>query len=520
MKVFIKWGKTKLEVDVDTSEPPAVFKAQIFALTGVLPEKQKIMVKGGTLKDDADWSTLGLKDGSMLMMVGSAEPAAPAVEAAPEAPVRFVEDMADADVASLATSLGPAGLTNLGNTCYMAATVQVLHALPELREVLRRFPPPGHAVGTEPAGKLTAALRDLSLQLAQAHSPVAPWAFLQVLHAAYPQFAQRQNGMLMQQDADECWSQLFHAMSTKLPQIEEAADAEMTPVDAAAPAEPAQRAQRQGTSALAQLFQGDFVVRTQLAGTEQPSKPESEPAAAAPPAADVAVSHDVFTKLSCHIGGQTNYLLDGLKASLDETLEKQGPDGQQRLYSKRSRLSRLPYYLAVQFVRFFWKADKKLKAKIVRPVEFPLELDVWELCDEPLQRQLEPARRRLAEIADQQAQQAKQSKQQQQQPQQPAKPLPADARVTLDARKLRNDTGKYELTAVLTHKGRDADSGHYVAWVKHADNLWMKFDDETVTSVTNDEIIKLSGKGGGDWHMAYMLFYKAKEVGECAALVS
>lgn len=27
-------------------------------------------------------------------------------------------------------------------------------------------------------------------------------------------------------------------------------------------------------------------------------------------------------------------------------------------------------------------------------------------------------------------------------------------------------TGVYDLVAVLTHKGRSADSGHYVAWVK------------------------------------------------------
>ena len=27
-------------------------------------------------------------------------------------------------------------------------------------------------------------------------------------------------------------------------------------------------------------------------------------------------------------------------------------------------------------------------------------------------------------------------------------------------------TGIYDLVAVLTHKGRSADSGHYVAWVK------------------------------------------------------
>ena len=31
---------------------------------------------------------------------------------------------------------------------------------------------------------------------------------------------------------------------------------------------------------------------------------------------------------------------------------------------------------------------------------------------------------------------------------------------------------------VLTHKGRSADSGHYVAWVKQDDKQWIQFDDE------------------------------------------
>jgi ubiquitin carboxyl-terminal hydrolase 14 len=30
-------------------------------------------------------------------------------------------------------------------------------------------------------------------------------------------------------------------------------------------------------------------------------------------------------------------------------------------------------------------------------------------------------------------------------------------------------TGVYDLVAVLTHKGRSADSGHYVGWVKQDD---------------------------------------------------
>ena len=47
----MKWGKEKFEgVELNTDEPPMVFKAQLFALTGVQPARQKVMVKGGPLK--------------------------------------------------------------------------------------------------------------------------------------------------------------------------------------------------------------------------------------------------------------------------------------------------------------------------------------------------------------------------------------------------------------------------------------------------------------------------------------
>lgn len=39
---------------------------------GVAPERQKIMVKGGMLKDDSDWATLSIKPGQKLMMMGTA----------------------------------------------------------------------------------------------------------------------------------------------------------------------------------------------------------------------------------------------------------------------------------------------------------------------------------------------------------------------------------------------------------------------------------------------------------------
>lgn len=78
--------------------------------------------------------------------------------------------------------------------------------------------------------------------------------------------------------------------------------------------------------------------------------------------------------------------------------------------------------------------------------------------------------------------------------------------------KLVNKTAKYELFAIVSHKGRTAESGHYVGWVKESDDKWLKFDDDKVSYCNNEEIKKLSGKGGGDWHMAYMCWYRTIQI--------
>lgn len=60
--VKVKWGKELFpNVEVNTDEEPMLFKAQLFALTGVQPERQKVMLKGTTLKDE-DWGNIKLKD--------------------------------------------------------------------------------------------------------------------------------------------------------------------------------------------------------------------------------------------------------------------------------------------------------------------------------------------------------------------------------------------------------------------------------------------------------------------------
>jgi ubiquitin carboxyl-terminal hydrolase 14 len=49
-------------------------------------------------------------------------------------------------------------------------------------------------------------------------------------------------------------------------------------------------------------------------------------------------------------------------------------------------------------VRFFWKRDSQKKAKIMRKVTFPLELDVVEFCTPELRSMLVPVRDRVREI--------------------------------------------------------------------------------------------------------------------------
>ena len=64
--------------------------------------------------------------------------------------------------------------------------------------------------------------------------------------------------------------------------------------------------------------------------------------------------------------------------------------------------------------------------------------------------------------------------------------------------------------AVLTHKGRSSNSGHYVGWVRQKGETWLKCDDDDVSPVHEEDVLKLSG--GGDWHTAYLLLYGPRKL--------
>lgn len=68
----------------------------------------------------------------MFMVIGTAGE----LPKGPAGPITFLEDMTDAQLAE-ATRL-KVGLVNLGNTCYLNSTLQVMRAIPELQVALNK----------------------------------------------------------------------------------------------------------------------------------------------------------------------------------------------------------------------------------------------------------------------------------------------------------------------------------------------------------------------------------------------
>jgi ubiquitin carboxyl-terminal hydrolase 14 len=265
-----------------------------------------------------------------------------------------------------------------------------------------------------------------------------------------------------------------------------------------------------------------------------------------------------------------NHIGEGIHLALAGKIEKHSDVlGRNAMWTKTQRIARLPPLLTVQFGRFYWKltpdsADHTgVKCKIMKPVTFQSTLDLYEFCSKDVQKVLKVHRDRAAAaeeerlnakataaqeelkksgtetagdekkkedgdaaamdttttataaadtetdaamegVDDEEAEALKaalaMSMQEDAPPQPPVGPGLPD-----------NFQGIYELFAVVTHKGRDADGGHYMGWVKaegQGDDDWYVFDDDEVSPCKTEDVLKL--KGGGDWHMSYLNFYRAK----------
>jgi len=268
-------------------------------------------------------------------------------------------------------------------------------------------------------------------------------------------------------------------------------------------------------------------------------------------------------KLVCNIKGgagsdvQISHMHEGVMLGLTGEVEKNSETlGRNSIFKKETRVDRLPRMLCVQFMRFFWKTTpdsrdhEGVKCKMMRPVSIPTKLDTYDFCSERLRSVLKVQRDRHADeiltefdrkdaakkaeteksVADEKA--AREGKA-------AADTAMGEAEASEDPMDVEDDDlkaakalsmgaggsasaaaetagigmpptfmGNYELFALVTHKGRSADSGHYMGWVREHEggDDWLCFDDSTVSPCKTEHIMEL--KGGGDYDMAYLTFYR------------
>lgn len=493
MKLRLDWGKEKLEVEADAGEDINSFKARIYSLTRVQPDKQKLffkgkMVKEGTLKSN------GIQDKSSLMMMGKAESDEPALaDRLPSAPTRFEEDMSQEEKAKFIkehfNEILPAGLENMGNTCYINSVVQVLHKVPELKKAVMEHKP--KSLGA-PGEQFVKGLAALFQKLDTSGESFKPNTFIHSFFDKYPQFAELDDSKksFKQQDADE-------SMQLIMSDLQEVLQPEDT---------------------INKLF--EFTLKITTENTE--NKEEK-----------VDTRMETSKKLTCIIDNQMNpisQIIDGLKLGLEDNVTKHSDLlGRNAKFIKRAQMNSLPDYLLIQEIRFIWREKDVLtktearKVKILRAVNFPKTLDVFDLCSDELRARLQPVRKEQIEFEKDHKKSLEDEyeayKKQHSKPDEDNMKLyrtfkekqRAKDEADHDNRIWRplqpeGDTGNYELIGIITHQGRSSDSGHYIAWVYNKADTWYKYDDDEVTKQKLEQILNL--KGGGDWHMAYFLIYR------------
>uniref|UniRef100_A0A7S4P7C5 ubiquitinyl hydrolase 1 n=1 Tax=Guillardia theta TaxID=55529 RepID=A0A7S4P7C5_GUITH len=417
----------------------------------------------------------------------------------------------------------------------MASALQMFRCVPELLKAICNFEPMQESRSHALSQNLIEAMKLLFMELTERKESVSPLTMVHHLRNYAPQFAEV--GMMgpAQQDAEECLSTMLQALIGQFPG-------------------------KKNKCLIRELFQIGLKKKIQ---NSDPNIPEE------------SVIKETTMRLPLIIDAKTNTIHDSIQKTFSYEIQKHSTaTGVDATYNVSTEITELPPYLFVHFVRFFWRNDTQKKAKICRDVHFPVILDLLPYCSpelkNPIARSLAEQKasylqshpiwgdgevdeneRKWAELEQEEIQneiaEAERLKsalasgrslneQNEEDDDQfgygdemedeiPANSTSANTNTNnktssqgdrLEGCSSRPLSSIYELRAVLTHQGRFADAGHYIAWIKTGimerasprsalQPMWLKFDDEKISLHPEEEVKKTSG--GSEGPIAYLCLY-------------
>ncbi|GAB66793.1 ubiquitin carboxyl-terminal hydrolase [Plasmodium cynomolgi strain B] len=493
VNVTVKWkSHVYNDLQLDTSQSILTFKQMLCTLTNVPPEKQKLMYKG-LIKDDTDLSTLNIKNNDKIMLDLSKED---------KERLHAKENILFEDQ----------GIVNLGNTCYFNAVLQFLTSFDDLGAFLCNIKRKEKHLLKSTNDILFDSYIHFSQTFGKSPEPYVPLELLKSFRDVFPKFrtVNLRTKQFAQQDAEECMNAILTSLndqteckiSDTLFSFKVISKVRCIEDDAAG---------------------GEKPTRENPPGDNAPS--ENPPTTAA--GEEVETTEEFHNKLICYMGTHTtpvNHMHEGIRLSLIEKIQKQRSEDSKEdaLFEKKSEVNSLPPYLIVHFLRFESKkisesnnAISVVTAKICRKVSFPETFDIYDFCSDELKTQLKVARnivmkRKEADLnarggAESVGESTAISAQKNEGTNDNNANESTNGITNESTNEITNENtnessngntngvtsdqamaaeemgdkdssptkdlteipmGEYELISIITHKGRNEESGHYIAWKK------------------------------------------------------
>ncbi|PHU03112.1 Ubiquitin carboxyl-terminal hydrolase 24 [Capsicum chinense] len=359
-------------------------------------------------------------------------------------------------------SLLPRGLVNLGNLCFLNATLQALlscspfvHLLQELktRDISEAGYPTLHAFVqfiSEFGIFIDSSMKKTETVVPEIGLPFRPLMFESVLKNFTPDVADSLTGRPRQEDAQEFLSFLMHQMHDELLRLEgqvpngtgrnsslvSSTDDEEEDDDWETVGRrnrtAVTRTQSFVPSKLSEIFGGQLKSVVKAKGNK----------ASATVQPFLLLHLNIYPEPICSIEDALRMFsapeaLEGYRASTAGKAEVVSA-------SKSVKILELSDIMVLHLVRFSYGSEGS--TKLHKPVHFPLELVFGrEFLDSP------------------------------------------------------SEGRRYELVATITHHGRDPSKGHYTADARHPSGKWLRYDDVSVTAIPTSKVLH---------DQAYVLFYK------------